>query len=82
MNSNEQKIIQELIIENESLLNKIYMIQAHNKEQDRNAKKLSTSFLQLLDLFEMYRHNLEYDPQQTEQMKYEFLENLIIEFES
>lgn len=72
--TNEQKIIQELIIENESLLNKIYMLQAHIKEQDTNAKKLSTSFLQLLELVETYRHNLEYDPKQTEQMKYEFLE--------
>jgi len=72
--TNEQKIIQELIIENESLLNKIYMLQAHIKEQDTNAKKLSTSFLQLLELVETYRHNLEYDPIQTAELKYEFLE--------
>ena len=72
--TNDQKIIQELIIENESLLNKIYMLQAHIKEQDTNAKKLSTSFLQLLELVETYRHNLEYDPIQTAELKYEFLE--------
>ena len=72
--TNEQKMIQELIVENESLLNKIYFLQAHNKELDRNAQKLSTSFLQLLELIEIYRHNLEYDPKQTEEMKYEFLE--------
>lgn len=69
-----EKQIHELMDENEDLIKKIIMIKSHQKEMERNIKKLSTSFLQLLELVEVYRHNLEYDQKQTEEMKYEFLE--------
>lgn len=72
--TNEQKMIQELIVENESLLNKIAFAQAYNKELLRKTENLSTTFAQLLDLCETYRNNLNYDEEQTKQMKYQFLE--------
>jgi hypothetical protein len=73
--THEQKMINELVIENESLLNKLRMVQAYNKELERNVENLSTTFQDLLLNWAILRHNAGYDDLETERQKYEYIEN-------
>ena len=72
--TNEQRMIEELVKENESLLNKIYMLQAYNKELIRKSENLSTSYIQLIDTWESLRRRLDLPQNETIRQRYELIE--------
>jgi phage shock protein A len=72
--TNEQKMIEELVKENENLLNKIHMLQAYNKELIRKSENLSTSFIQLIDKWENLRNRLDLPQTETIRQRYELIE--------
>lgn len=72
--TNEQKMIEELVRENESLLNKIYMLQAYNKELIRKSENLSTSYIQLIDMWESLRRRLDLPQKETIRQRIELIE--------
>jgi len=72
--TNEQRMIEELVRENESLLNKIYMLQAYNKELIRKSENLSTSYIQLIDTWESLRRRLDLPQDETIRQRYELIE--------
>jgi hypothetical protein len=72
--TNEQRMIEELVKENESLLNKIHMLQAYNKELIRKSENLSTSYIQLIDTWESLRRRLDLPQTETIRQRYELIE--------
>ena len=73
--NNAERIMNELGSDNQRLRNEIVMLKATVRDLEKSNKKLLTTFEQLLEIWEQYRISLGYDSEQTQEIRYQLIEN-------